>query len=156
MKRVLFASIALAFGANAMAQTCASPIQIFSDTPFNGDSCTADNTITGFGPLPSPHNDVVYSFVAQGANATLTMNAAAGYDYAVLLIDACSAIAPAPLNGSTGPANGGNFQLSGLTDGNTYYVVVTGNPSNAAAQCGSYTVAVAGTVPVELQSFSVE
>lgn len=156
VSRLLSVAVLATFAGSAFAQTCGAPLPMMTDTDVAGDTCSAENTITGFGPLPSPHNDIVYSFVAQGANATLTVDAAGGYDYGLILVDACNPISPAPLNATTGPGNGGNFQLTGLTDGSTYYVVMTGNPNNANAQCGTYTIDVNGTVPVELQTFSVE
>ena len=156
MKKILSTAIfvsALCAG-SAFAQTCDSPLQLTVGT-HSGDTTTAANTIAGFGPLPSPHNDIVYSFVAEGADSTITVTES-NYDYAVVVISACDGVSPAPLFASTGPAAGGEFQLGGLTDGATYYVVITGNPSVDQPQNGTFTLTATETLPVELQNFSVD
>jgi hypothetical protein len=103
------------------------------------------------GGTPSPQNDVVYSFVAEGANATITMGGAG--TGAVFLL-------PSPCGVGTDPialgAPGVPMAVNGLTDGQTYYVVATSDPGSPGATCGPYTLDVTGTLPVELQSFTVE
>lgn len=135
--------------------TCAQAITIQSNSSVNGDSCTSGNPIGALGPLPSPHNDVIYSFVAQSANATITVPAAS-YDYGVFLTSGCAGTTPAPSQATTGPSPGGSFPVSGLTNGQTYYIIVSGNPSVDTPACGTYSLTVTGILPVELQSFSVD
>lgn len=154
---VLASLVALSFSGTVFAQTCASPLDIGSPGAVSGDTSTAENTIAGFGPLPSPHNDIVYSFVAEGANATITVSAAS-YDYGVVLIQTCAGVSSAPIQASTGPGPGGAFTIAtdSLVDGTTYYIVVTGNPSVDTPVAGTFTMDLVDTLPVELQNFSVE
>lgn len=154
MKRVLFASIALAFGANAMAQTCASPLPIQSNSAVSGDTCTSSNTLPGYGGIPSPQSEIIYSFVAQGANATISL-AHTGAPFGATMF-----VMPSPCSSSTDPIALGDFTtpmaVTGLTDGATYYVIITGDPGGPADACGPFTATVTGILPVELQSFSVD
>lgn len=139
----------------AFAQTCASPLPIQSDSSQNGDTCAAGNVIPSFGALPSPHNDIVYSFVAQGANATITMPAS-DFNYGAFFLDACDTDGNAfPTQAITNPP-GGSFPVSGLVDGQTYYIVVSGSPAEGNPVCGTFTINVAGPLPVELESFSID
>lgn len=159
MKTALIALAAvtcLGLSAQAFAQTCASPLPITSGGTPNGtrsgNLCTATNTLPGYGGVPSPQAEVVYSFVAQSANATITvaMNSFGG---TVVLM-------PSPCSSSTditAAGNAGNpMVVSGLTNGATYYVIMTADPGGPPAACGPYTLTVAGTLPVSLQGFSVE
>lgn len=154
MKRVLFASIALAFGANAMAQTCASPLPIQSDSAVSGDTCTASNTLPTYGGTPSPQSEIIYSFVAQGANASISL-AHTGAPFGATMF-----VMPSPCSLATDPIALGDFTtpmaVNGLTDGATYYVIITADPGGPNAACGPFTATVTGTLPVELQSFSVD
>lgn len=154
MKRVLFASIALAFGANAMAQTCASPLPIQSNSAVSGDTCTAENSLPGYGGTPSPQREIVYSFVAQSANATIAIaETGAAFGAGIFLM-------PSPCSVATDPTAlgfpGSPMPVNGLTNGQTYYVIVTADPGGPADACGPFTATVTGILPVELQSFSVD
>ncbi len=156
----LAGSIVFALSGQVFAQTCASPLPISSENGphdvVSGNTCTAGNPLPSMGGTPSPQNDIVYSFIAQGANATInwaqgpeaTWNGPA----AVFLLPACTT--------STDPVNfaftGTDMVVNGLTDGATYYLVATADGSTAADSCGSFTVSVTGTLPVSLQNFSVE
>ena len=47
--------------------------------------------------------------------------------------------------------------LSGLVNGQTYYIIVTADPGNPDPnRCGTYSLNVQNILPVELQSFSVD
>ena len=159
MKTALIALAAVTcFGlsAQAFAQTCASPLPITSGGTPNGtrsgDLCTATNTLPGYGGIPSAQNEVIYSFVAQSANATISL-AANTYGATVVLM-------PSPCSSSTDIIAAGNaatpMAVNTLTNGATYYVIVTADPSGPPNACGPYTATVAGTLPVSLQGFSVE
>lgn len=158
MKRALFASIALVFGANAMAQTCASPLPITSEggehAVVSGDLCTASNSLPTYGGTGSPQKEIVYSFVAEGANATIEI-AETGAPFGVGMF-----LMPSPCAASTDVMQlgfpGHPMVVNGLTDGQTYYVIVTADPGGPADACGTFTATVTGTLPVELQSFSVD
>lgn len=153
MKRVLFASIALAFGANAMANTCANPLPIAGGV-FNGDTCTAPNSLPAYGNTTSPQREVVYSFVAQDANGSIAISGAIP-DGAVFLM-------PSPCSSSTDPIAFGfagtpmSVAGLGLVNGQTYYVIVTTDPGGPNDACGAYTLNVTPQLPVELQSFTID
>lgn len=155
MKKLAFGLTMLAFGvSNAFAQTCASPLQIFSDSSVTGDTCTASNSLPGYGGISSPQNEIVYSFVAQGASASIGLaETGAAFGGTVVLM-------PSPCSSSTDIIAAGDFStpmaVSGLTDGSTYFVIVTADPGGPAGACGAFTATVTGTLPVELQSFSVD
>lgn len=151
MKRVLFASIALAFGANAMANTCANPLPIAGGV-ISGDTCTAPNSLPGYGGTASPQREVIYSFVAQDANGSIAISGPIP-DGAVFLM-------PSPCSSSTDPINfgfaGTPMAVSGLVNGQTYYVIVTTDPGGPPDACGAYTLNVTPQLPVELQSFTID
>lgn len=156
MKRALIAAMFTSFlGGVAVAQDCATPLPISSENGPNdsvaGDTCGGANPLPGMGGTPSPQNDVVYSFVAENANATITMGGAG--TGAVFLL-------PSPCDVGTDPialgAPGVPMAVNGLTNGQTYYIVATSDPGSPPATCGPYTLDVTGILPVELQSFSIE
>lgn len=159
MKRALFASIALAFGANAMAQpgTCADPLPITSNSVVSGDLCTASNTLPVYGGVPSPQREIIYSFVANGADATLELTHT-GAPFGGTMF-----VMPSPCSLSTDPISLGDFGTpmpvgpgQGINDGETYYIIVTADPGGDPDACGPFQVTVNGTLPVELESFTVE
>ena len=141
----LTAIAAMSLSAVSFAQTCASPLPIKSNSSYPNASSPTATTCGGqaglnLGGTIYPHPSVVYSFVAQSANATITIT---GTDREMSLVSSCA---------------GGPMVVNSLTNGTTYYVVVSTDPSipTPPIQCGAYTLAVAGTLPVSLQGFSVE
>ena len=160
MKTALIAlASVMCFGlsAQAFAQTCASPLPISSGgTPngtVSGDLCTATNSLPTYGGITSPQKEMIYSFVAQGANATIAYTAN-GYTGVVYLMP--SPCAPSTDPTGIGTSTGTNMTVSGLTNGATYYVIFTANPGGPEDACGTFTGTVTGTLPVSLQNFSVE
>ncbi|WP_313913030.1 hypothetical protein [Tahibacter sp.] len=147
------------FGGQAAAQTCANPLPIVSNVPVSGDTCTAANSLPSYGGTTSAQNEIVYSFVAGPTPPTYgdlliaQTGGFAGSAGGVFLLPACTAstdpiafgVVGAPLSVST----------SGITPGQTYYVVVTADPGGPAAGCGQFTI-TPGYLPVSLQKFSVE
>lgn len=138
----------------ALAQTCADAPEIFSNSSFSGDTCAASNSLPGYGVIPSPQSELVYHFVADSANATISL-AETGAAFGATMF-----LMPSPCGSSTDPIAFGDFNapmtVSGLTDGATYYVIVTADPGGPAASCGAFTGTINGQLPVELQSFSVD
>ena len=67
---------------------------------------------------------------------------------------------PSPCNAATDPIALGQagtpMAVNGLTDGQTYFVIATADPGGPNNACGAYTVDVHGTLPVQLQKFSVQ
>ena len=157
----LAGAVALGLSFQVAAQDCAAPLQITSEggpaDSVSGDLCTATNSLPGYGNTPSPQNEIVYSFVAQGANATIALSQGGegswgGQSAGIFLM-------PSPCSSSTDVIAlgfpGTPMAVSGLTDGQTYYVIVTADPGAPAATCGTFQADVTGTLPVALQSFTV-
>jgi hypothetical protein len=155
MKKFALGLTVLALGmGNAFAQTCAAPLAINSNSDVSGDTCTASNTLPGYGGISSPQSEIVYSFVAEGADAVISL-AETGTPFGGTVV-----LMPSPCSSSTDIIAAGDFStpmaVNGLTDGATYYVIVTADPGGPSAACGAFTLNVNGTLPVELQSFSVD
>jgi hypothetical protein len=157
----LAGACALAVSFQVAAQDCATPLPITSQGGahgvVNGNLCTATNSLPTYGGTSSPQNEIVYSFVAQGAAATIGLAQGAegtwsGQSAGIFLM-------PSPCSSSTDPTAlgfpGTPMTVGGLTDGSTYYVIVTADPGAPAATCGTFTATVTGTLPVTLQSFTV-
>lgn len=138
----------MAVCANAFAQDCATPLPIQSDSQVSGDTCTAGNPLPTYGGTGSPQNEVIYSFVAQGANATINIAATGGFSGGAspgfFLFPACSASTDPVAFGATGV----DMTVSGLTDGQTYYIAATSDPGGPNNGCGAYDLTVTGTLPV--------
>jgi hypothetical protein len=152
MKKIALGVSLLALSAGSVfAQTCAAPLPIAAGA-FAGDTCTAANTLPSYGGTVSPQNEVIYSFVAQNANGTITISGAIPGGAVFLM--------PSPCSSSTDPIDfgfvGTPLTLEGLTNGQTYYVIVTSDPGGPNTACGAYSLAVTPTLPVELQNFSVD
>jgi len=142
--------------AGAGGTDCASARTIFfQGTSYSGDTSAPGygNPVGGFGPLPSPSNDAIYTFVANNTFGTITVTAA-GYNYGIFLTTNCAGTTAPPIQAATGPAVGGSFPVSGLTNGQQYFVIMSGNPSDSSAPNGSYTFIT--SFPVDLQSFTIE
>lgn len=144
-------------GGIVQAQTCATPIPLSSNTAVNGNTCVAPtgtgvNSLPGYGSVPSPQTEIVYSFVAQGANGSVTVTDTGAFGATVVLM-------PSPCASGTdilaAGAAGTPMPLTGLTNGQTYYLIVTGDPGGPANACGAFTM-TPPTLPVSLQGFSVE
>lgn len=151
-------SIALCAFGSVAAQTCGSPLPIQSNSTKSGDTCTAANTLPNYGSTPSPQSEIIYSYTSNGANATVSItkdNAGTGaWAPGILLSPSCdSSTNPVAL----GDVNNDMIVNTGNSpDGATMYIYVTSDPSGGAGDCGQYTVTVNGTLPVKLQSFSVQ
>jgi len=156
---ISLASLAATSG-TVLAQTCASPLPITSQGGahgvVSGDTCTATNSLPAYGSTGSPQNEIIYSFVAQGANATISIAQTGGFSGS----SASVFLMPSPCSSSTDAislgAPGSPMPVSGLTNGATYYVIVTADPGGPNNGCGQFTASVTGTLPVELKKFSVD
>lgn len=165
--KIALAAMALGGAQLAFAQTCASPIEIQSDNN-NGLYAPAGSTTVGGpqddfpnfpGGIPSPGPDIVHRFVAQDAAATITLQATDTLAPVLLLLDSCDANSAnlLQIGESSTPGSSVSITTTGLTNGATYYVVVTHHPDAPPAnQAGAYTGTIVGQLPVELQSFSVD
>jgi len=134
--------------------TCVTAEVIFPSTTYTGDTSAPGygNPVGGFGPLPSPSNDAIYKFTGPHSDVEVT---AAGYNYGIFLTTNCTGTTNPPLQAATGPAPGGMLLLGKLTDGQQYFVIMSGNPSDPSAPNGSFTF-TDPFIGVELQTFSID
>jgi hypothetical protein len=137
---------------------CASAVTITSGSTYTADTTGAPNWMASFGPLVSPANDVVYTFVAPADTSTFSINpTASNYAFALYLIPSCAAGAePTPIGATAtlnSPINTGNIS-SPLVSGSTYFLAATGTAAGGSGANG--TVTFNATLPVTLQSFEVD
>ncbi|HJU38108.1 MAG TPA: hypothetical protein VJ724_00950 [Tahibacter sp.] len=164
MRKSLFvsalAAALLVFGGVASAQTCASPIPLPSSLTVTGDTCTATNSLSSYGSITSEQNEIVYSFIAgpdilpYSTILLAVMGGFAGSSLNAFLLPTC--------NASTDPTDVGTpgvpmtLQDAGLVQGQTYFIVVTADPTSLAASCGQFSMSAPGYLPVGLQEFSID
>lgn len=157
--RILAAVAATVLSAGAIADptnSCANTLPITSETGTNpvaaGDLCTFPNSLATYGGISSPQRDAIFSFVAQGAAGTITL--------APNAFNANMVLMPTPCNNTTDVIAFGDaanpMAVSGLTNGQEYFVIITADPGGPADACGTFSAAVTGTLPVELEAFEVE
>lgn len=139
--------------------TCATATTIVSGNAYTADTTAAPNWMSTFGPLVSPSNDVVYTFVAP-ANTTgfSILPTASSYAFALYLIPSCAdaGTEPTPIGASAtvGTAIDNSNISSPLVSGNTYFLAATGTAAGGAGANG--TVTFNATLPVTLQSFEID
>ncbi|MEP6605876.1 MAG: hypothetical protein ABJA60_07130 [Nitrosospira sp.] len=175
MKKVLIASLLAVCAPAAFAQTCTAPAGPANsgNVPFTTpaiDTCTAgDSTSFGSsicGGQVMQNQPVAIVQVDAGATNAFTVNVAtttAGFDPAVYLIGpgACGpATACADSNDANGPGATESLPSVGATltvAAGTYYLAVgTTNSGPGIVGCGSVTITVNPTLPVELKNFSID
>jgi hypothetical protein len=159
---------------DAGGDTCATPPTIFSTTPFNDTSTTigANNTVTTL-PIACNSNytqvagpDVIYRFTmgpthtAVGITVTPT-----GWDASIYLLTACPAgtgntgACPSGAGsdaGGTGIAETISATATNALPAGTYFLFVDSFFASGPDAAGPYSLAVSGTLPVELIDFSLE
>lgn len=143
--------------AHAQGTSCATAIQMTAPSTVNVDTTTGTGWINNYGPLGSPSNDIVYTFTSGAAPPTGTITpTASNYAFAVYLLNSCSAGAgPTPI-GATATLNTG-IALTGITAASTqYWVAVTGTAAGGPGANGTVTLDVVPTLPVTLESFSID
>jgi hypothetical protein len=166
MRNSYFVSALLAAGvlvaSVASAQDCAAPTAIpgSGGAGVAGDTCAAGNPFPQFpGGVPSPQNDIVYSFVGSPQINLVVTIAANGSPLlpGFVVLTPCDPVAGNPVAFGSNVGGTATGVITGLTDGTTYYLVVTTDPGAGAANdnCGTYNFSYTGT-PVSLQSFSVD
>jgi len=152
-----------AFAGFAQAQTCASPL-IFqpspAGTPTVTDTTCNGETDMGGGFCQSAFNAPGPGFILQSTFApnrtfsTIAFSGGSGYDlaaYVVAQANGCNTNGACQTTGdATTPLQSGD-----IPDG-TYYIIVTAADFDAAGACGPFIVVSNGSVPVTMQSFSVE
>jgi len=136
--------------------SCGTATTIVSVNSYTADTTAAPNWMSNFGPLVSPSNDVVYTFVAPASvtGGTITPTAS-NYAFALYLIPSCAAGAePTPIGATPTVGTPIDLAASGVTPGNTYFLAATGTAAGGATANG--TVTFNATLPVTLQSFEID
>lgn len=155
------ASLALVAGgvgaAHAAAGDCSNALSI---PQTGGDTCTggtyAAQLCGAFSyTAGSTPPQLVYAFtLAAGHTATqITISNLSQTYTSPFLVITSSACADA---GVCPAANAGtSVSLTGVANG-SYFLFVTGPFNQAATDCGTFNIAADGTLPVKLQSFSID
>lgn len=135
-----------------------------------GNTCTsgATNTITNYGgtcatalPFPYPGPEDIYQFNAgAGANIAFSMSLTGSTgDLALFILDTCN-VAANCINQSQdaiGPGAGPETIAATAYAAGDYYVYIDSYYGGTdPARCGTYTLNVTGTLPVELLEFKVD
>ncbi len=147
--------------AGAGGTSCAEAQEIFPLSTYAGDTSANTNFIGAFGPLPSPGPDAAYKFVSSGQlKGSILVTLTGSWNGAIIMTASCGGNAGNAIQAATRPASSISMPVddgSGgpLTAGNTYYVYITGNPSDNSGPSGPYTMQT-WFIPVTLQSFSIE
>lgn len=140
----------------AFAGSCAAPTVIDPQTPngsISGDTCTGGETGQwDFNGLAWPHRSEVYRFTYNNNASGLITIGPAPIEVVILDRNTCVG-AEAVLISSQAASM--NLTDAGLTNGQEYLMLVGAENTQAAGTCGNFTVGWE-TLPVELQSFSVD
>lgn len=129
----------------AMAQSCQAPLAVPTGTVQPFDTCQSANHLPNFGPIPSPHRDIVHVLrVSSGLPGSLRIRAQPGASslVALVLTGTCdsSTLPVATWDLSSGPAQ---IPVTGWS-ARSVYVVVTTDPGVPASVCGAYEIDVEG------------
>jgi hypothetical protein len=110
--------------------SCEAAVALQGGVNYAARTNYSSNWMATFGPLPSPSNDVVYSFVASATSQGSIMPTATTYDFAMFIIPDCvEGFEPASLAETRELGVGIDLSTIGLVAGHTYYLAVTGNPT---------------------------
>jgi len=154
------AAVFLNCGSFVHAQTCANAVTLASNSSYVSDTTTTTNWMFQFGPLASPSNDMLYTFVAGAQPLGTITPTASSYTFAMYLIASCSDTGSEPTPIRATSTVGSPITLDdppppgqpSITVGARYYLAVTGT----AAAGGVGTVNFSGLLPVTVLSFTVD
>ncbi|MEZ5461027.1 hypothetical protein [Dokdonella sp.] len=154
--------------------SCATPVTIGA-LPFSqaGDTCGGANNITNYGgpcgtdlPFPYPGPEDVWAITVGTGNAITVSADLTGStgDLALFFLSTCADGNSCLFNSQdaigagVGPEDmNDGLALTGLTAGNTYFIYVDSYYTvGSAGACGTYTLNVGGTLPVSLESYSID
>lgn len=158
----LLLPFSLIAAATAQAQTCASP-QLPGPPPQSGsaNTCTSSNDIGTFcGLFPSPDNDVVFRYIIDGsrtATALAITNGTANWNLRAFLLQGSCGVAATCADSADNNGEGGfeDFVVTNQPPG-TYFLVVNTSGDASTANCGAFTWAANGRLPVQLKTFSID
>jgi hypothetical protein len=107
--------------------SCATANPLTGDTTFSSDTTASSNWMASFGPLLSPSNDVVYTFLAGPDVQGSIVPTVANYTFAMYLMETCSenGTEPTPIGATATLGRGIDLAASGVISGHTYYLAIT-------------------------------
>lgn len=163
MKRTKFAAalaLCLTMGQAFAAQDCTTPTALTQAGVSGVNSCNETNTVPTLCVLnQNPSPDVVFSFsLAAGFTATAVTltNSTGTFTPQLVLQQACGSSTDCTVTGNAASAGGNaSLTLTGQPAG-AYFLVVDGSSQVSATDCGTFALSVDGTLPVQLQKFSVD
>ena len=156
-------ALALVSG-SAFAQTCGTPgsFSAGSNPTASGTTCGLADSITDIcvNSVPTTGPEAVYTFTtpASGTLATqISLNYTTGDLVGFLLSGSCTggATCATDTGDSAGVGPGTETANVALAFNTQYWFVVT-SAAAAPNNCGAFTLTANGTLPVQLQGFSVE
>lgn len=159
---IVAATVGLLASGGVYAGSFATPTTIVSNSTVSGSTCggAAGQTLPAQGPgvnlggIIYPHPSYIYSFIADAATASLSVTGA-DVEFAVTTSETAAPFSPTGYTGGP-PVNLTPFNLQNTV---RYYILVSIDPSIDATnppQCRTFSLNVAGRLPVALQNFSVE
>ena len=166
LSSLLIAGCFLGVASTGFAATCSSTqgtATIAADVA--GNSCGNNTNFSGSFALcggvgfSTTGTDAWVVNMGASQNFTFSVTTSAFTPDIALLSGACADNSPC-VGGTDyiGPNGAPSTATSATVSGNpagTYWLIVT-DPTAAGAQCGAYTLTLAGTLPVKLQDFSVQ
>jgi len=164
--------MAAMFSVTANAQSCASPNTTWTPTPTNpgvptvtGNTCDASsetNIVSLCGGVAQAYGHAyVLQFTPTGTGTftSVSLSGVAGFTGYMGVINT-TAVGACNGGGDTGACQtsgdaGTPIQHANLTNGTSYYLVVSNSGVDTAASCGAFTLTSDGSLPVSLQNFTV-
>ena len=166
LSSLLVAGCFLGVASTAFAATCTTTqgtATIAADVA--GNSCGHNTNFSGSFALcggvgfSTTGTDAWVVNMAANQNFTFSVTTSAFTPDIALVSTACADNSPCIngtdyIGGNTPPSTATSAAVTGNPAG-TYWLFIT-DPTAAGAQCGAYTLTLAGTLPVQLQDFSVQ
>jgi hypothetical protein len=134
--------------------SCAAAQEIFSNQAYSGDTSTSTSFIGTFSGVPSPGPDLAFKFTAHNPSGAIAVTVTGGWNAGGVITATCAGTAGPPIQAATGTASF-NVPLAGLTEGQTYFFIMTGNPADNSGPSGAFNF-TDGTSPVSLKDFSID
>ena len=125
--------------ADGDGESCSTPQALVAGNDYNGNTENDEDAIENVGPVPSPANDHIYAFTADASSGFVNV-IYSNYEYVVYLVSSCDGPdLPAPLS-AVSDDSPGVLAFSGLTVGQTYYLIVSGAAAGGAGANGIYSL----------------
>ncbi len=155
---------------NVGGDGCATPPTVVGALPYtdSGTSCGAANDFNNNGPstcrtnlnFTYPGPDVIYRVnLGTGNNVGYSMSLTGSTgDLAMFLLTDCGVDTSCVANSqdAIGPGAGPETIAAASRTPGDYYLYIDSYYGSGGASCGTYTLNVTGTLPVELESFSIQ